>query len=411
MNRVSNALWPLIVAVAVVWSIGRPASTAAQEATSSKAVEVVGHAAAHSAEAASFTFDLGSGERIQIALEHGVLFVNGNEIAGYEVGGSLDQALRALATQLASVSTAEAVDAVRGLEHVDVAATEVAARAAVLAAVAGLAATEALIPDAAELPRAIVAAPREPRPAAAPRPTPTPRPRNRVSGGEFRVEVSRPSLVGEVAGAAVNLAAVFLGMSFMGLGLLIFAPRQLEVVADTVWHSFGRSFLAGLFAQPLLVPLFGTIIVALALTVVGILVIPFAVLAFLAAFVLAAVGGFLAVARTVGEIYLRRKMATGEAVATWGSYRYILYGLMGLSAIWLPAVLLGWVPVAGTVLTGSAALITWVLATAGFGATILSHAGVRGTFVRKLDLALTDEQYWTEDDMPTPYRTRSPRHR
>ncbi|MDH5551284.1 MAG: hypothetical protein OEZ42_15475, partial [Gemmatimonadota bacterium] len=105
---------------------------------------------------------------------------------------------------------------------------------------------------------------------------------------------------------------------------------------------------------------------------------------------------------TVGEIYLRRRMARGEAVPTWGSYRYIVYGLLGLLSIWLPALLLGSVPVAGTVLTVSAAFLTWVLATAGFGATIISRAGMRGTFVRQLDLALTDEQYWTADGMPAP---------
>jgi hypothetical protein len=136
------------------------------------------------------------------------------------------------------------------------------------------------------------------------------------------------------------------------------------------------------------------------------------VVGFAAALVLAALGGFIAVARTVGEIYLRRKMARGEAVQTWGSYRYVVYGLAGLLALWLPVILLGWVPVAGTVLTVSAAVMTWMLATAGFGAAIISRAGMRGTFVRQLDLALTDEQYWTDDAMPTPTRRgRTPRYR
>lgn len=144
------------------------------------------------------------------------------------------------------------------------------------------------------------------------------------------------------------------------------------------------------------------LVIGLVLTVVGILVVPFAIVAFAVALFVAAVGGFLAVARTVGEIYLRRRMARGEALSTWGSYRYIVYGLLGLLSIWLPAILLGGVPVAGTILTVSAALLTWVLATAGFGATIISRAGLRGTFVRQIDLALTDEQYWTADGMPAP---------
>ena len=53
-------------------------------------------------------------------------------------------------------------------------------------------------------------------------------------------------------------------------------------------------------------------------------------------------------------------------------------------------------------LTISAIVLTWVLATAGFGATIISRAGLQSTFVRQLDLALTDEHYWTPDGMPAP---------
>jgi hypothetical protein len=151
-------------------------------------------------------------------------------------------------------------------------------------------------------------------------------------------------------------------------------------------------------------------VVGLALTVIGIVVIPFAVLAFVVGLFLSVVAGYVAVARTVGEIYLRRKMARGEAVQTWGTYRYIVYGLLGLMAIWLPAVLLGRVAVAGPIAVVSAATITWVLATAGFGATILTRGGVKGTFVRRLDLALTDEQFWTSDTVPSArQRGRVPR--
>jgi hypothetical protein len=41
-----------------------------------------------------------------------------------------------------------------------------------------------------------------------------------------------------------------------------------------------------------------------------------------------------------------------------------------------------------------AALLTWVLATVGFGATILTRGGTRGTIVRRLDYALTDQRLW-----------------
>jgi len=105
-------------------------------------------------------------------------------------------------------------------------------------------------------------------------------------------------------------------------------------------------------------------------------------------------------------------MVRGSGVSAEIDFRRLpVFGIVPDSltwpVIWLPAVLLGGVPVVGPLFTGTAAVTTWVMATAGFGATLLSRAGVRGTFVRKLDLALTDEQYWTDDDMPTPYRSRT----
>lgn len=208
------------------------------------------------------------------------------------------------------------------------------------------------------------------------------------------VPPASPSVIGRVATRVMSLLATFVGLAFMGIGLMFFVPRQLEAVADTVWHSFGRSFLAGLFAQPLVLPALAILVVGLTITIVGVLLVPFAVAALALTLFLAVVGGYIAVARTVGEIYLQRRMAYGLQVGGWLTYRYLMYGLMGLLAIWLPPVLLGWMPVAGTIMTVSAGLLTWVLATAGFGATLLSRGGIRGTVVRRLDRALTDARLW-----------------
>jgi hypothetical protein len=57
--------------------------------------------------------------------------------------------------------------------------------------------------------------------------------------------------------------------------------------------------------------------------------------------------------------------------------------------------LLGWLPVAGTIFLWTAILFTWILATAGFGAVLLSRAGIRGTFVRRFSPELADESRWT----------------
>ena len=48
---------------------------------------------------------------------------------------------------------------------------------------------------------------------------------------------------------------------------------MIDVMADTVSTSFGRSFFVGLFAQPLILPAFGAILVGLALILSGVLLI------------------------------------------------------------------------------------------------------------------------------------------
>lgn len=366
------------------------------------AQEVVGHTTERADSAAQITFDLSDGRQMMIEIRDGQVFLNGTPVGPPTADASGRSVLEGLLDSAQALTTPELLDALRDAELQRIEA------ASLRHALEGLSAGTVVIPELAD-----VRAPRAPRPEAAiARTGPQVAPRPDVSVSVVEPVSGGSSFVGGLAVGAVTLLAHFIALSFMGLGFLFFVPRQLETVADTVWHSFWRSFLAGLFAQPLIIPVFGAMIVGLALTVVGLLVVPFAIVAFAMAVVLAAIGGFVAVARTVGEIYLRRKMARGESVDTWGSYRYIVYGLLGVLAVWLPVVLLGWIPVAGTVLTVSAALITWILATAGFGATIISRAGLRGTFVRQLDLALTDEQFWTDEGMPAqPRRSSVARYR
>ncbi|KPJ94569.1 MAG: hypothetical protein AMS18_03445 [Gemmatimonas sp. SG8_17] len=195
----------------------------------------------------------------------------------------------------------------------------------------------------------------------------------------------------QVINDLLGLIASFIALGALGFGLSFFAPRPLEVVADTVHQSFWRSFMVGLLAIPLVIPVFGMLLVGLALTVIGIVVIPFAIVGFVIAAVLAILGGYIAAARSVGEVYLRRRMSLGHAVGGWLAYRYVVYGLVAIMSVWIPAVLLSWIPLAGTIATTSAIAITSMLATAGFGAAILSRAGIRGTFGRRFDQALTDE--------------------
>ncbi len=206
---------------------------------------------------------------------------------------------------------------------------------------------------------------------------------------------SRGPLQQALTGAA-GLAGVLFTLGLIGFGVVLFAKPNLETISDTVGHSFFRSFLAGLLAQILAIPTFGLLITGLVLSVVGILLVPFVVVVIPFLFLAAVVGGFLAVAHAMGEIHLRRRMAAGVLVGSPNSYRYLMIGLGAIGAVWLGWVVFGWVPVAGSLMYAAAFLATWLLATAGLGACLLSRAGIKPAFAGRYvpPEALTDEYLW-----------------
>ena len=205
-----------------------------------------------------------------------------------------------------------------------------------------------------------------------------------------------PSALETVFRRLAGVVGVFLTLGALGFGLVMFGRPNLEVVSDTVSHSFGRAFATGLLGQLLLLPTFGMLVVGLILSVVGIVLLPFAVVVYALLVIVAAVGGFLAVAHAMGETYTRRRMALGAMIGSPNSYRYLLVGLAALAAFWMAWSVFGWVPVAGDLIRGAAILVTWLLGTTGFGAALLSRAGIRENFAGRLipPEALTDEYLW-----------------
>lgn len=191
-----------------------------------------------------------------------------------------------------------------------------------------------------------------------------------------------------------NVVAVFIAFAMLGFGTVFFGRRYVEVVADTASHSFGRSFVVGLLGQLLLLPTFAMLIVGLIFTVVGILLLPFAAVAYVIAAILAAVGGYLAVAHAVGETFTRRRMAHGAFVRAPNAYGYLFAGLIGLLGLWAAAALTGWMGPVVFVFRLAAVIVTWLAATTGFGAVLLSRAGLRETFAGRHFGEMSDEYLW-----------------
>ena len=161
----------------------------------------------------------------------------------------------------------------------------------------------------------------------------------------------------------------------IGIGVLVFAGGPLQATVEMLQGAFGRSLLAGIAGQLAIAPVILLVVVGLAITILGILLIPFAVVAV----VLAAAGlmtlGFLAAAQVTGTA-----MQRGDArrlSARGATLRALMLGIVLYLLPWLVAALLAQWPLAQSVARGVAVAIAWATVTAGFGAALLSRAGTR----------------------------------
>lgn len=198
--------------------------------------------------------------------------------------------------------------------------------------------------------------------------------------GTFGASVRSLLRVGEAKPVAprspMSLALGWLTVIMVvGLGVLVFASPYLEGVVDVLEQSFWRSFSVGLLGEIGVLPAIVLLVIALAVTVIGVLLIPFAVVAAVLAVAGLATLGFVAVARLTGG-GIGRAGSAGLS-ARGSSLRGVIVGLGIYMGLWILAAALHEVPVAGTGLRLLALAATFIAATAGFGAAILSRGGTR----------------------------------
>lgn len=164
-------------------------------------------------------------------------------------------------------------------------------------------------------------------------------------------------------------------MLLIGLGVLVFASSYLDGVVDVLQESFWRSFFVGIAGEIGILPAVLLLVVGLAITIIGALLIPFAVVAFVLAVAGLATLGFIAVAQltggSIGGKSVERLSARG------GALRAVIVGVSLYMGLWICVSVLGFIPAAGTILRIVAILVTYVAVTAGFGAALLSRGGTR----------------------------------
>jgi hypothetical protein len=205
-----------------------------------------------------------------------------------------------------------------------------------------------------------------------------------IVDGEMRAMSSLPSPVAPVraltdtrSAAERTVAAVkvvagsFAVLLIIAVGVLLFAGPNLAEVVQTVELRFARAFWVGLAGQLLILPGLVVLCIALAVTLIGVLLIPFAIVAYAIAIAGLVTLGFLAVAQLIGSAGWRRRDMS-ERTRLFGS---LVIGIGIFFALWLVAALLVWAPLAATVVRAAAIAASWAALTLGLGAAILSRAG------------------------------------
>jgi hypothetical protein len=371
-----------IALTAALW----PSTSAAQSLR-----RIVSSEISISRDAASLHLEFESGSKASFALVGGRILVNGDDVGAAARGTDMDRAWRALLSQAMDAPTGALA---RMLVDWDAPDEAFDAR------------LEALLGEAAEAAPALAPAePAEPlEPAAAP-------------DLEFSDSVDRlvgriaelEGLVGELeSGVAITipdirvdrtrpgpfrhlirgfeglfsvsvLYAVLFGIAF---ATIFFGGRRfIEGVADTARAATTRSLLVGLAATFLVIPAYILGLIALAISIVGILALPVWLLLFPVAAALAVLLGYIGVAHAAGESLAERRFYATDWFRRGNSYYFLLTGLGLLLVLFAAGSIVGmagpWLGFLRGLLFTVASVVTWAALSIGLGAVLLSRGGTK----------------------------------
>ncbi len=158
----------------------------------------------------------------------------------------------------------------------------------------------------------------------------------------------------------------------VGILVLVLMAPNLEATAKALEQDFGRSFFLGVVGQLAFLPGVIVLCVALAATVLGVLLIPFVLVAAPVALAGLVTLGWLALAVTSGRALLRSRH---DGASRAEALRALVTGVVVLMLPWIVAAFLQGSGTPSLVLRVAAVAITWVAATAGLGGAMLSRAG------------------------------------
>jgi len=204
--------------------------------------------------------------------------------------------------------------------------------------------------------------------------------------------------IGDVVGDVMALLII----SMLALGVVYFAKDNLELVADTAQRSPMRAGMVGVAGAFLVLPTWLLGCVALVVSVVGIIALPFWLLLFPIAVALGAGLGYLAVARNIGEWVSAKEISGLEWMKPTNTFYAVVTGVGTLIAFSVASNILDILPFFGffsglfATLGAMATAATFLI---GFGAVLLTRGGRQAEFYDN-GADPFDEPSWREADVP-----------
>jgi hypothetical protein len=159
-------------------------------------------------------------------------------------------------------------------------------------------------------------------------------------------------------------------VGLIGFALMAFGPDKLQIVIGTMQKGVGKSLGSGLLGQLAILPGAVAVCALLAATLIGVLLIPLGLVAFMFAVAGIAMFGFVAVATMTGSALTggsRRDETPHGAML-----RSFFTGTALFMGMWLLVSIFWRVPLIGPMLESFAFAVTFIAATTGFGAVLLS---------------------------------------
>lgn len=196
-----------------------------------------------------------------------------------------------------------------------------------------------------------------------------------VSGGIETMNLLKAAIPGtrsHSTGRSVGMAIGWLLIvGVVGFALMAFGADKLQIVVSTMQQGVGKSLGTGLIGQLAILPGAVAVVVFLAATLIGIVLIPLGLVAFMFMVAGIAMFGFIAVAIMTGAAVSGGKKL--DATPHGAMLRAFFTGTAVYLGMWILVAALSGVPVLGAMLESFASAVTFIAITTGFGAVLLSY--------------------------------------